>query len=166
MQATDTKTYLDRVLLIVVRTGIYLVLVMPLVVTRDTFFPFIVGKALYSRSLIEIVLGVWILLAVRNASYRPVRSWLLIAFAIYLGVSVLASFTGVSLQRSLWSTYERMQGVFDLAHWVAFTIVLTSVFRTSRDWLYLLNFNLLVSLVMGGYVNRCVNDIRRRPPQR
>ena len=148
MQATDTKTYVDRVLLIVVRTSIYLVLVMPLVVTRDTFFPFIVGKALYSRSVIEIALGVWILLAVRNASYRPVRSWLLIAFAIYLGVSVLASFTGVSLQRSLWSTYERMQGMFDLAHWFAFAVVLTSVFRTSRDWLYLLNFNLLVSLVM------------------
>ena len=148
MQSADTRAYIDRVLLIVARTVVLLVLVTPLVVTRDTFFPFVVGKALYSRVLIEIALAVWIVLAVRNASYRPVLSRLMIAFAVYLVVSLIASFAGVSLQRSIWSTYERMHGIVDLAHWLAFALVLTSVFRTRQDWRLVLNLSLLTGVVM------------------
>ena len=147
-QAADTRAHVDRALLIAARTGVLLVLAMPLVVTRDTFFPFVVGKALYSRVLIEIAFAVWIVLAVRSASYRPVRSRLMIAFAVYVAVSLAASFAGVSLQRSIWSTYERMQGVVDLAHWLAFALVLTSVFRTRQDWRHVLNLNLLIGMVM------------------
>ncbi len=148
MSPSDTRAYVDRLLLIASRTGALLVLVTPLIVTWDSLFPFVVGKAVYSRALIEITLGIWIVLAVRNAAYRPAKSRLMAALAVYLGVSLIASFTGVSLQRSLWSTYERMQGVVDLAHWAAFALVLTSVFRTSRDWRHLLNASLVVSLVM------------------
>ena len=148
MQAADTRAYIDRALLIAARTVVLLVLVTPLVVTRDAFFPFVVGKALYSRVLIELAFAVWIVLAVRNASYRPVASRLMIAFAIYLVVSLIASFAGVSLQRSIWSTYERMQGIVDLTHWLAFLLVLTSVFRTRQDWRHVLNLSLLVGVVM------------------
>ena len=148
MQAADTRALIDKALLIAARTGVVLVLAMPLVVTRDTFFPFVVGKALYSRVLIEIVFAVWVVLAVRNASYRPVLSRLMIALALYVLVSLIASFAGVSPQRSIWSTYERMQGVFDLAHWLAFALVLTSVFRTRQDWRHVLNVSLLTGLVM------------------
>ena len=148
MQAADARAYVDRALLIIAKTGLLLVLVMPLVVTRDTFFPFVVGKALYSRVLIEIAFAVWIVLAVRNASYRPVLSRLMIAFAVYLVVSLIASLAGVSPQRSIWSTYERMQGVVDLAHWVAFALALTSVFRIRQDWRHVLNLSLLIGVVM------------------
>ena len=148
MQAAGTRTYIDRALLIAARTVVLLVLVTPLVVTRDTFFPFVVGKALYSRALIEIALAVWIVLALRNASYRPVASRLMVAFAVYLVASLIASFAGVSLQRSIWSTYERMQGIVDLTHWLAFALVLTSVFRTRQDWRHVLNLSLLVGVVM------------------
>ena len=55
----------------------------------------------------------------------------------------------MSPQRSLWSTYERMQGFVDLAHWFAFTWVMASVFRSWNDWRWLLNFNLGVSAFMG-----------------
>ena len=139
---------IDRLLLLSVRVGVYLVLLMPLIITRETFFPFIVGKALYARAMTEVLLGLWLVLAIRVPRYRPARSWLLLALAIYLGVTTLAAFTGVSSQRSLWSTYERMQGVVDLAHWVAFALVVTSVHRSLQDWRLLLNVNLGVSLAM------------------
>ena len=148
MQAAETRAYVDRALLIAARAALLLVLAMPLVVTRDTFFPFVVGKALYSRVLIEIAFAVWIVLAVRNPSYRPVLSRLMIALAVYVVVSLIASFAGVSLQRSIWSTYERMQGVVDLAHWLAFALALTSVFRTRQDWRHVLNLSLLTGVVM------------------
>ncbi len=141
-------TTIDRALLVAARTAVFLVLAMPLVITPDTIYPFVIGKALYSRVLIEIAFATWAALAARSAAYRPVLSRIVIAFAVFALISLLASITGVSVQRSLWSTYERMQGVIDLAHWLAFILVLTSLFRTREDWRFLLNFNLLVGLVM------------------
>ena len=138
----------DKALLYSVWTGLFLLLLMPLVITPGTIFPYIVGKAIYARVVIEVTFGLWLVLAYRDSSFRPPRSRLLLMFAAYLGVSLLMGFFGVSLQRSLWSTYERMQGVIDLAHWFALTVALTSVFRSLQGWRYLLNFNLGVSLAM------------------
>ena len=56
--------------------------------------------------------------------------------------------SGVSAQRSLWSTYERMQGVVDLAHWFALAVVLASMFRAASEWRALLTFNLAMSLAI------------------
>ena len=135
-------------LLVAIRTVVFLIVLMPLIVTTNTFFPFIVGKALYARTLIEIAFALWLVLAYAFPAYRPRRSWLVLGFAVYLIVAVVAGVTGVSFQRSLWSTYERMQGIFDLAHWFVLVLVVTSVYRTSIEWRTLLNLNLGVSVVM------------------
>ena len=139
---------LDRVLLLIIQAVVFLILLMPLIVTPDTVFPYIVGKSVYVRSLIEVAFGLWLVLAYRYPSYRLPRSRLLLIFAFYVGITLLAGLLGVSPQRSLWSTYERMQGIIDLAHWLAFAVVLASVFRSFLNWRYLLIFNLGVSVVM------------------
>ena len=136
-----------------VKTAVVLVLVAPLIVMTDplpaTFFPYIVGKALYIRTLIEIATGLWLVLALWYPSHRVPRSWLIPIIGVYVAVVLASSLLGVSPQRSMWSTYERMQGWIDLAHWFAFTVVLASVFRSFRDWRALLNFNLGISFIMG-----------------
>ena len=135
-----------------VRTLVVLVLVAPLIVMTDplpaTFFPYIVGKALYIHTLIEIATGLWLILAFWYPSHRVPRSLLIPLLGLYVTVVLLSSLLGVSPQRSLWSTYERMQGWIDLAHWFAFTVVLASVFRSFRDWRAVLNFNLTISMIM------------------
>ncbi len=138
----------EQVLLAVVWAGFALILVTPFIVTPETIFPFVVGKALFSRTLIEIVVGCWALLALFNPAYRPPRSRLLILLAVVLGISVLAACFGVSMQRSLWSNYERMQGLVDQAHWFALAVVLVSVVRTPSQWRLLLNLNLGGGLAM------------------
>ena len=148
----STGEALERATLLSIKAGVALVFLSPLIVMSDplpnTFFPFIVGKALYARTLTEIVFGMWLVLALRNPAYRIPQTWLIGLLGVYVVVTLLASIFGVSLQRSLWSTYERMQGFVDLAHWFAFTVVLTSVFRSWVDWRALLNFSLAISLVM------------------
>ena len=131
-----------------VLSGIALLLLTPFVVTPGTLFPFVVGKALWSRSIIEIVFALWAALALTQPAYRPPRSRLLIVLAAGLVVSLLAAGFGVSVQRSLWSTYERMLGVVDLAHWFALAVVLASMFRSASEWRTLLTLNLWVSLAM------------------
>ncbi len=122
-----------------VRGGILLLLAMPLVVTPGALYPNLVGKTLYARSLIEIITVLWIGLAVMDRRYRPTRSWVLLAFFAYLMVEVAAGVAGVSPTRSFWSSYERMMGIWGLAHWFALALVLVSVLRSARDWWWMLN---------------------------
>ena len=115
-----------------------LLLLTPFVITPGTAFPFVVGKALWSRALIEIGFALWAVLALSRPGYGPPRSWLLVLVGAGLGVSLVSAWSGVSVQRSLWSDFERMQGVVDQAHWCALAVVLASVLRTPREWRALL----------------------------
>ena len=134
MRTPAWETWLRRGVL----AGIGLLLLTPFVFSQGTIFPFVVGKAVWSRSVIEVVFALWAVLALADPVYRPPRSWVLAALAAGLAVSLLAAFYGASFQRSLWSSYERMQGVVDGAHWTALAVVLVSVLRTGAAWRRLL----------------------------
>ena len=129
-------------------TVLSLLLLMPLVVTSSTIFPFIVGKATYTRGLIEILVVLWLLLAVASPRYRLSPSWILTIFAAYVIINLLAALFGVSILRSFWGDYRRMGGVFDLIHWMALLVVLISMIRTTAHWRRLFNLNLGVSLAL------------------
>ncbi len=152
-QVATTGDELERLILIITKVAVALVFLTPLVVMADplppTFFPFVVGKAIYSRIVIEIALALWLVLFLRSPAYRLRSSWLIPILATYVAVVLVASLVGVSPQRSLWSTYERMQGFVDIAHWLAFVVVLTSVYRNWNDWKVLLNVNLGISCFIG-----------------
>jgi O-antigen ligase len=143
----NTET-IERPLLYSIWAGILLLLLMPFIVTPQTIFPFVVGKAIYSRVIIEVIFGLWVALAYINPDYRIPRSRFFLLFGAYVAVSFIAGLFGVSPLRSLWSTYERMQGLVDLVHWFAFIVVLASTLRTALNWRLLLNANLGASLVM------------------
>lgn len=121
-----------------------LLLLTPFVVSTETLFPFVVGKALWSRALIEIAFALWALLALRHAAYRPPRAWLLVLAVAGLGVSAISAAFGASPLYSLWTSYERMQGVVDQAHWVALAFVLASVVRGEGAWRVLLGVHVAV----------------------
>ena len=132
--------------------GIALLVATPFVVTPGTIFPFVLGKALWSRSLIEIVFALWAVLALARPRYRPPRSRLLLLLGAGVGVSLLAAFFGVSPQRSLWSSYERMQGAIDTVHWFALAAVLASMLRSPAAWRTLLGFNAAAGAALAGLV--------------
>ena len=138
----------DQWLLTAVRLCLVLVCLMPLVVSYSTVFPFVVGKALYARALVEIAFAGWLILAWRVPQYRPPPSIVLLALLGWLAVSILTSFTGVNVTRSLWSDYARMQGMVELAHWCGFILVVAAVFRSVAVWRLLLTVNLAVSALV------------------
>ncbi len=129
---------LERPLRYALFAGIALVLLTPFVVTTGTLYPFVVGKALWTRSIIEVTFALWAVLALVNPRYRPPRSRVLGLLAAGFAVSLLAAVLGASPMRSFWSSYERMQGVLDAAHWLAFAVVLVSTLRGRAEWRALL----------------------------
>ena len=135
---------LERALRVALFGALGLLLLTPLVVTPSTVAPYMLGKALWARSLIEIAFALWAVLAVLRPGYRPQRSWVLLLMAIGLGVALLAALTGSSPERSLWSTHNRMGGVVDQAHWFALALVLTSTLRRPSEWRALLGAHLVV----------------------
>ena len=56
-------------LLAVVFGGLFAVLLLPLYVENDFYFPFITGKNFAFRIIVEIVFAAWILLALLDTQY-------------------------------------------------------------------------------------------------
>ena len=136
-----------------------LLLLTPFVIIPGLVFPFVVGKALWSRALIEIVFALWAVLALMRPGYRPPRSRLLAWLGIGLGVSLLSAVFGASPEHSLWSDFERMLGVVDRAHWFALAVVLASVLRRSRDWRRLLGASAAAGAAMSCLVAALALDL-------
>ena len=132
-----------------VRICLALLLVMPFVITKTTYFPFVVGKGVYSRTVIAVMLCLWTALVLVKPSFRPPRSKLLALLAAGLVAYAVTAYFGVSPTRSVWSTYERMQGFVDAAHWFVFFLVTVSVLREPGSIRALLNANLGVALAIG-----------------
>lgn len=146
---TDNQRKFDQYLLRAIDIGVALILATPLIISTNTIFPFIVGKAIFARSIIEIIFTLWLILIICYPQHRPSKSWVIISLSIGFSVSIITSFTGVSFIRSLWSTFERMNGIVDQAHWLAFILVAGSVYRSLANWRVLFSLN----LGMAGFVS-------------
>ena len=137
---------LNTILRNIIIWGIYLLPFTPLVVSTSMFFPYITGKAYFFRVIVEILFGVWIVLMARDASYRPKFSWILGAFALFLGVITLADLFGGNLERSFWSSYERMEGLVTHLHLFAYFLIAISVLNAEKLWERFFHISLGVSL--------------------
>lgn len=138
-------------LLAVVVGGIFLVLFLPLYVEDSFFFPFITGKNFAFRIIVELITAAWVLLALYDVRYRPQFSWVMATLAALIAVMTLTSLTGQDLHTSIWSNFERMDGLVTLVHVFLFTLVMGSVMRSDKLWLYFLNISLVVAFLVAIY---------------
>lgn len=120
----------------------------PLVVSSSLFFPYITGKAFVFRIIVEVLLGLWCVQLLVDPAARPRRSGLLWAVAGLIGVTALATIFGVDPFRSLWSNFERMDGLITYLHLGAYFLLLTVALRTEKLWRWWLGTSLGVSVVM------------------
>ncbi len=100
------------------------------------FFPFISGKNLIFRILVEIAFAGWAVLALYDSSYRINirKSPIMIAYGLFIIVLLLADIFGVDREKSMWSNFERMEGFVGHIHFFAYFFVLTVMIRTLQDW--------------------------------
>ena len=142
---------LNRYLELAVKGGLWLTLFLPLVVSRQMFFPFITPKNFLFRVIVEVTFLLWMVLLLRDRSYLPKKSWILIFVAATLGVLTLATLFGQDIYRSFWSNYERMEGLISHFHFFAYFLILASVMRSEKDWWRFFHLSLLVSVLVGFY---------------
>lgn len=123
----------------------------PFIVSTNLFFPFITGKAFTFRILVEIIFGLWAILAIRDQSFIPKKSHILWSFVVFVAVMFVANYFGVNREASFWSNFERMDGFVTIAHLLALFIVMISVFRNKKLWAYFANTWILSGVIMSFY---------------
>lgn len=150
MEAKSNKV-LENILRGIIVVGSFLVVLVPIIIVPGSYFPYIIQKTIILRILIEIIFGVYIILALWKPEYRPKKSILLWSVLAFAAVMLLTTFTGQSLARSWWGNWERSFGTFLYLHFFAWFIILISVFNNKELWNKILNLTLFVSLFISLY---------------
>ncbi|RJQ34506.1 hypothetical protein C4568_02505 [Candidatus Parcubacteria bacterium] len=122
--------------------------IVPFIVADGLFFPYIVGKNFVFRILVEIMASFWLALAVCMPQYRPRRSWVLGAFALFVLIIGIADVFGAYPFKSIWSNFERMEGWVTLAHMLAYLVVTASVLNTENFWRRLFQISIIASMLL------------------
>ncbi|HLD27282.1 MAG TPA: O-antigen ligase family protein [Patescibacteria group bacterium] len=143
--------WLEKILYWVVILGSFLVVFVPLIVIKESYFPYIIQKSIFLRIIIEAVFAAWLVLALTKPEYRPKKSLIFWAVLSYFAVMVITTFTSQSFFRSWWGNWERSLGTFSMLHYLMWFVALISVFKTPKDWFRLLNLSLFVSLLISIY---------------
>lgn len=134
-----------------VLSALFLILLIPLYVSSQLFFPFITGKNFAFRILVEIATVGYVLLAIADRRYRPRFSWVLAFFGLLVGWMAIANAFGVYPLKAFWSNFERMDGWVTLIHLLAFFLVAGTVLTVEKLWKkWWLTF-IAVSAVICGY---------------
>lgn len=104
--------------------------------TSGFYFPFISGKNLAFRFLIEIAFFGWVVLALKDASYRLniKKSPLLIAYSVFMVVLLAADMFGVDPYKSIWSNFERMEGFMGHIHFFLYFVTLSAMLRNQVEY--------------------------------
>lgn len=128
--------------------GIYAVLIIPFIVGNSMFFPFIVGKAFTFRIIVEIILGLWLVLIIKDGEFRPKWSWILGAAGLFTFILLIAYINAVAPFKAFWSNFERMEGWITFVHLFAYFVVLGSMLYTEKLWLWFLRANISAGVIL------------------
>lgn len=144
---------LESVLVRLIKTNAALILLLPLLVIKETYFPFTFPKIIFFRVLVEISAAGWILLAVYKKKYRPdFKNPILMTLTLFIMALMITTFTSADRAQSFWSTQERMIGVLTIIHFWLWFIILSSTLQEWQDWKKLLLINSLIcflTLIIG-----------------
>ncbi len=127
---SKTELYLS----IIVKYGLYAILLTPLVFWPRALYAFGTPKFILFQVLVEIVFAAWLILLVRSRSMRIKTdqrgNYIVLALSGFIAISFVSAIFGIDFSRSFWGIGARMTGLFAELHFFAWFLVLTSTFRS------------------------------------
>ncbi|MBU0722484.1 O-antigen ligase family protein [Patescibacteria group bacterium] len=146
------KTYLN-----ILKTGVYLSFISVFLVFKNLLFPYITSKQIFFNILVEVLMVFWLSLIIKYPAMRPKKSWITFGLAAFCMALFISSILGVDFNLSFWGDIERMLGLFHVAHFFLFYLIVITVFRSQRDWR-----NLFIVSVIAG-VGICLYALLKIP---
>ncbi|MCX6718041.1 MAG: O-antigen ligase family protein [Candidatus Staskawiczbacteria bacterium] len=141
MEHTRTENSLLRI----IKVGIFTTLLTPLVLGPFGINFIEYPKAVFFRSLIEIIFAFYISLILFNKKYLPKKSIILASLLLFYAVMLIASIFGINFYGSFFGDMPRGEGLIMHLHLLIFFIVITSVFSKREEWLSLFKVAVLIS---------------------
>lgn len=143
-QTQDLKKTLRIITIILIGAT----LLTPFIFSGDFFFPYITSKAFFMRTMIALATTSYIALALIDKNSRPKRSTLLYSVLGFMFILILATLNSVNPTRSLWSNFERMEGLVTMLYMAVLFVISASTIR-KNEWSYLMNASLIISVLVG-----------------
>src|SRR3989338_195987 len=133
----------EKILLWTIKGLLFLTVLTTFVVSKSFFFPTLHPQTIYFRVLVEIAFVLYIFLLFQSRRYLPKLSPLLISMTLFIAILGITSLLGIHPEKSFWSTIRRFEGYLGFLHYFAYFILLLSILRTKKEWLWF--FGLLVT---------------------
>jgi O-antigen ligase len=140
--------YLKNSALFVLYLGMGICLLTPILVDSSFFFPFIFTKVLVFRIAVEVLLLAYLVLNLISKEYRPRLGIVANLTGLFILVATISSLLGGRFYLSFWGDIERGEGLILWLHLWMFLIILTSVVKSKKAWLALLDFSLGISFLV------------------
>ena len=136
------------------------VLLMTVIVTKSTLFPFIVGKYVFFRSVVGLA-AIAFLLGLLFDTVRANQMWarlkriaknpIFIAVSVFTLAFLLACLFGVDPAYSFWSNFERGEGGLQILSFYMYFLMLIALFEKKENWNMLLGCAIAGGVLMGLY---------------
>ncbi len=148
-------------LLSISRLCFFVALFAPVLFVPQLFFPFVTGKVLFFRTMVEAAVFFFLLFLIFAAReerrnilsglMEKLRHPLTIALSIFTAAFFLTALTGINFSYSFWSNFERGDGVFQMLHYLLFFGLALALFRTKKDWMWVFKITLAASILVSLY---------------
>ncbi len=138
-----------KLLRLVVLACVFAIPFVVLYVSSWAFFPYIVGKNLLFRILVEVAFGSWLTLLLLGGMPKPKMTPITLALSIFVVIVAIADLVGVAPLKSFWSNFERMEGFITLMHSYIYFIVAGSILNSGKLWERFWQVSLAVSVIVG-----------------
>ncbi len=106
----------------------------PLVFQKKLFYSFDSEKGLFFRLILEIMLGLWLILILKEPSFRPKKTPVNLALGFLSGVLIIVDILGVDWYLSVFSNFERMAGLITYLSVFAYCLIASSIINSPKRW--------------------------------
>jgi O-antigen ligase len=135
----------------ILKCMIYATAFVPLIIFSDYISPFHFGKVVVFRSIVELMAVFYLLLVWQNKEYLVKTNKVFWSFLLFTIAFSVATALSIQPYQSFWGTLERMGGLWTFLHYLVFFIILTSVFKSKKEWLIFLDITVFVGLLSALY---------------
>lgn len=145
------KNSFEKFLVYATKSGIFIILFLPLLITDSLYFPYITGKNFVFRIITEIIFIFYLVLIFKNKNYRPKFSYLSALIFLFVIANLISTIIGVNPYHSFWGNYERMLGFLGYIHLLLFFLIIIGIFKEEKEWQRIFKTSILVSVLVSIY---------------
>ena len=152
---------------LLIKFFLFLTAFAPLVVLSNLPFPFVLGKILFFRSVIEIALILFLIYLIFNfknlkllnfdlpfsglkhLNFETLKllNFLYVFLFLFLVSLIISAIFAENSYRAFWGDLERGEGLFGFLHFFAFLIMSVAIFE-KKDWLNFFKISLSVGFIV------------------